>query len=137
MKTAATDAVTDVKIYIIAKDALPASKSLNTSNENAEKVVKPPSRPVARNKAIFEFGFCKKKKKSNPIQNEPNTFTANVPYGNCICCPTKNRNKAPKLPPLITRTTLSIVDSISLTVILPSFVLNSPTVSPFRAVHKS
>ncbi len=66
-------------------DLLKDLKKRNVSFENAEKVVKPPRKPVVRN--IFhvsEIPPRSKRPKTSPIQKQPMIFTASVPVGKAV-----------------------------------------------------
>ena len=91
---------------MVANQKCPLRNKSNVSIEKAEKVVNPPSKPVAK-KSFISCETCPlpTSPKTIPIKKQPTMFTVNVPNGNieneltCTYCDKRYRKIPPaKLP---------------------------------------
>ena len=107
---------TDTVTYNAACMYLCVSIKCMVSNENAEKVVKPPSNPTTKNKLIIcgAEPFAAKNETNAPIKKHPNKFTittAQLPITDDIA----NRKTAPNAPPPATARICDVIIIIRLT----------------------
>lgn len=120
-------------IYNANKPYLPLISNCIFSNENAEKVVKPPHRPVAKNnfQVAARFSFLMLNPKNKPMAKQPTRLTSNVPVGKILLLMPRlipYRSILPIAPP---RPTIKKSLSIAVTYSLKKYISNLPATARF------